>query len=73
VPAEPAGPFTVTMDPGTYTVQWYSVHTRDRAAAGQVTAGHPAAITFSPPFTPPEPAVLHLKNTAGPPAANPGG
>jgi hypothetical protein len=72
-PAEPASPFTVTLDPGTYTVQWYSANSREGGTADDVTVGSGAAISFSAPFTPPGPAVLHLKNTTGPPAANLGG
>jgi hypothetical protein len=62
-PAELADPFTVTMDPGTYAVQWYGVSSRERAAADEVTVGSRAVISFSAPFATPGPAVLHLKKT----------
>jgi hypothetical protein len=65
-PAELADPFTVTMAPGTYAVQWYSVNSRQMATAGQVTAGSLAVISFSGPFATPGPAVLHLKKTSLP-------
>jgi len=31
---QPADLFTVTMDPGTYAVQWYTVNSRETATAG---------------------------------------
>jgi len=63
-PAEPAEPFTVTMDPGIYAVQWHGINSRERATADELTVGSRAAISFTAPFATPEPAVLHLKKTA---------
>ena len=62
-PAELADPFTVTMDPGTYTAQWYAVNSRQNATADQVTADRHAVIRFTAPFATPGPTVLHLKKT----------
>ncbi len=67
-PAEPADPFTVTVDPGTYAVQWYGVNSRERATADELTVSSRAAISFSAPLATPEPAVLQLtkaRPTAG--------
>jgi hypothetical protein len=63
-PAELADPFTVTMNPGTYTVQWYGVNSRERAVADEVTVGSRAVISFSASFAMPGPVVLHLKRSA---------
>jgi len=62
-PAEPADPFTVTVDPGTYAVQWYGVNSRERATADELTVSSRAAISFSAPLATPEPAVLQLTKT----------
>jgi hypothetical protein len=56
------GPFTVTLPPGTYTVEWHSVGTRDTTRAGTVRVANAAATRFNPPST--GPAVLYL-NKAG--------
>ena len=60
-PSELAEAFTVTLEPGTYTAEWYSVTTREtQAAAGQLTASaEPASFTAS--FAEPGPVVLYLK------------
>jgi hypothetical protein len=65
-PAEPARPFTVTMDPGTYAVQWHGINSRQRATTDELTVGSRAVIGFSAPLATPEPAVLHLTNTGLP-------
>ena len=62
-PAEPAEPFTVTMDPGIYAAQWHGINSRERATADELIVGSRAVISFSAPFATPESAVLHLKKT----------
>ena len=69
-PAGRADPFTVMVGPGTYTVQWHSIDSRQRAAAAQVTAGSSSVISFTAPFATPGPAVLHMKRTGPTPAAS---
>jgi hypothetical protein len=65
-PTEPATPFTVTLDPGTYTAQWHGINSRQRATTDELTVGSRAVIGFSAPLATPEPAVLHLTNTGLP-------
>jgi hypothetical protein len=64
-PAGTAAPFTVTLATGTYTVQWYSLNSRDTVGADQVTVGDPAPIGFTAPSTAAGPAVLYLKRVGG--------
>ncbi len=60
-PSETADPFTVTLIAGTYTVQWYSVNSRETVEADKVTVESSATISFSAPFEAAGPAVLYLK------------
>jgi hypothetical protein len=60
-PTEAAGPFTVTLATGTYTVEWFNVNTRETAPAGRVTVESSTAARFTSPFEPPGPALLHLR------------
>jgi hypothetical protein len=61
-PGETADSFTVTLTPGTYTVEWYSVANRETVGAADVTVESPTPIGFGAPFDPPSPAVLYLQN-----------
>jgi hypothetical protein len=61
-PAQDPHRFTVTAEPGTYAVQWYSVHSRETAASAALTVEGQAAIGLDPPFD--GPVVVHLKRTA---------
>jgi hypothetical protein len=58
-PSETAGSFTVELEPGTYTTQWYSPAERITTEAAQTTATERARIDFRPPFVP---AVLYLRH-----------
>jgi hypothetical protein len=60
-PSEPAEAFEVELATGTYTVQWYSVNSRETKDAGKVTAESPTPVSFSVPFETAGPAVLYLK------------
>jgi len=60
-PSETADPFTVTLAAGTYTVQWYSVNSRETVEADKVTVESSTTISFSAPFEAAGPAVLYLK------------
>lgn len=59
-PSETADPFTVTLDAGTYTAEWFSVDSRETLGAGKVMVER-ATISFSAPFEAAGPAVLYLK------------
>jgi hypothetical protein len=61
-PSETAGPFTVTLEAGTYMVQWYSVTTRETKEAGTLTVESDGCAGFTAPFTESGPAVLYLKH-----------
>jgi hypothetical protein len=60
-PSETAGPFTVTLEPYTYSVQWYSVGRRETKGAGKVRIENPGGTTFEAPFSEAGPAVLYLR------------
>jgi hypothetical protein len=64
-PGQTAGPFTVTLEAGTYTAEWYSVDRRKTVAAGQVVVEGTAATSFTAPFGGTGPAVLYLKKVGG--------
>jgi len=51
----------VELAAGSYTVQWYSVNSRERVDAGKVTVRGPTSVSFSAPFEAAGPAVLYLK------------
>jgi hypothetical protein len=59
-PSEASDPFTVTMDTGTYSVEWFGIGGRETAKADDVTAEGSSEITFRAPFEA-GPAVLYLK------------
>ena len=54
-PGETPDPFTVTVDPGTYAVEWFSVHSRQTEGASELRSGSSA------PFAESGPVVLYLK------------
>jgi hypothetical protein len=60
-PDETAGPFTVTLDPYTYSVQWHSVGRRETKGAGKVTVEDHKSTSFTAPFAEAGPAALHLR------------
>lgn len=59
--SERADPFSVTLAAGTYTLQWYSVNSRETVGADKVTVESFMAISFKVPFEAAGPAVLYLK------------
>jgi hypothetical protein len=63
-PAETGDPFTVTLDAGTYTSEWYDVSSRDRRRVGQVVVDSDGSVSFTAPFAEPGPVALHLKRAA---------
>ena len=53
VPRPPAGggrPFTVTLEPGTYEVEWFDVDDCDSVEGGTVSSEEGGPMTFEPPF-----------------------
>jgi len=60
-PLETADPFTVTLEPCTYSVQWHSVGSRQTEDVGKVTVEDGSSTTFTAPFEEASPAVLYLK------------
>ena len=60
-PGETADPFTVTLEAGTYAVEWYSVDSRETVGADRVTVESSTPVSFSAPFEAAGPAVLYLK------------
>jgi hypothetical protein len=60
-PSETTDPFTVTLEAGTYSVQWYSVATRETKEAGKLTVERDRSASFTAPFAGAGPAVLYLK------------
>ena len=64
-PSETAEPFTVTLEAGTYSVEWHSVTSRETKAAGKLTVESPGGTTFAAPFAEAGPAVLYLKAVEG--------
>ena len=63
-PSETADAFTVTLEPSTYSVQWFSVNGRETNEAGTVTV-EDGGTTFAAPFAEAGPAVVHLKREGG--------
>jgi sorbitol-specific phosphotransferase system component IIBC len=51
----------VTLEAGTYAVEWHSVSTRATQATGTVTIGSAESVPFVSPFSNPGPVVLYLK------------
>ena len=60
-PSEASDPFTVTLEPGTYAVEWFSVEGRETAKAQDLTAERSASPAFGAPFETAGSTVLYLK------------
>jgi hypothetical protein len=60
-PGDTAEPFTVTLEEGTYAVEWFGVDRRESVEGGKVAVGGPSGIGFSAPFEPAGPTVLYLR------------
>jgi hypothetical protein len=59
-PTATADPFTVRLEPGTYTTEWFGVGSRRTMEAGEVTVEHDERLAFAAPLAEAEPAVLYL-------------
>ncbi len=60
-PDESASPFTVTLEPGIYTVEWFSVSSRQTLSDGEMLVERAGTITFTPKITLTGPFVLYLR------------
>jgi hypothetical protein len=60
-PTDSAEPFTVTLDAGTYTIEWYSVNSRKTEGADSLTVERAESVGFTAPFAEVGPVVLYLK------------
>jgi hypothetical protein len=60
-PGEATQPFRVTLEPGSYTAEWFSVGTRVTQGAEDVTVRTAGTVQFSAPYADPGPAALYLK------------
>jgi hypothetical protein len=56
-----ADPFTVLLEPGTYTAEWFGIEGRQTVPGEAITVDRSIATSFSPPPELPGPAVLYLK------------
>ena len=54
-------PLTVTLEPGIYRVEWFSINGRDTQPASQVSIRSSGNSSFTAPFSEAGPAVLDLK------------
>ena len=64
-PNEEADSFTVRLDAGIYTVEWFSVNSRETKDADKVTIKSNEKTSFTAPFTEAGPVVLYLKRVRG--------
>jgi hypothetical protein len=60
-PNEAAGSFTVLLEPGTYTAEWFSIQGRQTLPADTITVDRSTATSFSTPSEVSGPTVLYLK------------
>jgi hypothetical protein len=60
-PSGAAGPFTVTLEPGGYATEWFSIEGRNRVQGEATTVDRAAATSFDPPAALAGPTVLYLK------------
>ena len=60
-PSETVDSFTLTLNAGTYTIEWYSVKSRETKEAGKVTVPSDGSISLTAPFSKAGPTVLYLK------------
>ncbi len=60
-PSATADAFTLELAAGAYTVEWYSVDSRESVAADMVTVEQATTISLRAPFEAAGPAVVYLK------------
>jgi hypothetical protein len=64
-PTDSTDPFTVTLEAGTYTVEWFSVDDRETIGGDSVTAQGSSTVSLRAPFQPPGSALVYLVREAG--------
>jgi Family of unknown function (DUF6298) len=72
-PSDTRSSFTVRLEPGTYTAEWFSVDGRDTIAGEQATVERSRPTAFSAPPETSVPTVLYLRNVAHPLSSPPHG
>jgi hypothetical protein len=60
-PSDQDGPFTVTLEPGNYLTEWFSIDSRTTVPGEQATVHRATGTRFSAPPQASPPVVLHLK------------
>ena len=60
-PSETNEPFNLTLEKGTYMVEWFSVDSREAKSADNVTVESDGNTSFMTPFADAGPVVLYLK------------
>jgi hypothetical protein len=60
-PGGAADPFTVLLEPGTYSAEWFSIEARETVRGAATTIDRPMAASFTAPSEASGPAVLYLK------------
>ena len=60
-PGGAAGPFTVMLEPGTYSAEWFGIEGRQTVPGATTTVESPIALSFSAPSEASGPTVLYLK------------
>jgi hypothetical protein len=60
-PRDAGGSFRVTLEKGSYAVEWFGVDRRESVEAGKVEAEGSEGVEFTAPFDPAGPAVLYLR------------
>jgi hypothetical protein len=60
-PNDKSDAFTLTLDKGSYTAEWFNVNSRETTAPARVTTESDGSISFIAPFEEDSPTVLYLK------------
>jgi hypothetical protein len=60
-PSEVAEPFTVTLEAGTYMVEWFNIISREKEGTGEVSVERPGTVTVTSSGTSAGPVVLYLQ------------
>jgi hypothetical protein len=64
-PSETGDPFSMTLRPGRYAVEWHSLGSRETVPGTTLTVADDNPISLSAPFETAGPAVVHLRRIAG--------
>ena len=60
-PSDKRGPFTVMLEWGTYSLEWFSIESRETVQGDETTVESPRRTTFSAPSEISGPTALYLK------------